>query len=148
MSDGAPTTAKPLRIATWNVNSINARLGNVVAWLRAAEPDIVLLQEIKCLDDGFPRLEIEALGYMAATHGQKGYNGVAILSRQPIDQVTTGLPGNPEDFAGTLRRGKNCGAACRLDLSAQRQSRWDRKILVQARLDGTAAPAPRQVAGG
>jgi exodeoxyribonuclease-3 len=84
-------------IATWNVNSVNARLPNVVEWLQAALPDIVLLQEIKCQDAAFPSLAFEALGYEVATHGQKSYNGVAILSRRPISDVARGLPGDPTD---------------------------------------------------
>ncbi|SMF14381.1 exodeoxyribonuclease-3 [Tistlia consotensis] len=85
------------KIATWNVNSIKARLPNVLDWLREAEPDVVLLQEIKCQDDAFPRLEIEALGYRCAVHGQKSYNGVAILSKEPLEQVSSGLPGDAAD---------------------------------------------------
>lgn len=84
-------------IATWNVNSVNARLANVLEWLGAAKPDIVLLQEIKCLDAAFPREPIEDLGYNVATHGQRTYNGVAILSRRPIEDVVRGLPGDPAD---------------------------------------------------
>jgi len=84
-------------IATWNVNSIKARLPNVLAWLKSAAPDIALLQELKCIDDNFPRLEIEDLGYNVVTHGQKTYNGVAILSKSPIEDVMTGLPGNDGD---------------------------------------------------
>jgi len=86
-----------MKIATWNVNSIKARLPNVLAWARAASPDILLLQEIKTVDDGFPRIEFEDLGYNVATHGQKTYNGVAILSKRPIDDVSRGLPGDPDD---------------------------------------------------
>ena len=86
-----------MKIATWNVNSVKARLDNVLDWLRTAEPDVVLLQEIKTVDDGFPRLEIESLGYQCAVHGQKSYNGVAILSRHPIEDVTRGLPGDDSD---------------------------------------------------
>ena len=86
-----------MKIATWNVNSIKARLPNVLDWLSTAEPDVVLLQEIKTVDDGFPRLEIEALGYRCAVHGQKSYNGVAILSKEPAEDVLCGLPGDPED---------------------------------------------------
>lgn len=85
------------RIATWNVNSVRARLPRVLEWLKEAAPDVALLQEIKCVDDGFPRLEIEDLGYNVATHGQKNFNGVAILSKKPIEDVTTGLPGDPDD---------------------------------------------------
>jgi len=84
-------------IATWNVNSVKARLPNVLAWLKAAKPDVALLQELKCIDDNFPRLEIEDLGYNVVTHGQKTYNGVAILSKSPIEDVVTGLPGNDGD---------------------------------------------------
>lgn len=84
-------------IATWNVNSINARLPNVLEWLAAAKPDIVLLQEIKCQDAAFPREAVEDQGYNVATHGQKSYNGVAILSRRPLEDVVRGLPGDPDD---------------------------------------------------
>src|SRR3546814_18420865 len=86
-----------LSIATWNVNSIKARLPNVLAWLQSAQPDVALLQELKCIDDNFPRLEIEALGYHLAVHGQKAYNGVAILSKSPLANVLCGLPGNDGD---------------------------------------------------
>src|SRR5687767_13696823 len=84
-------------IATWNVNSVNARLPNVLEWLGSAVPDILLLQKIKCQDAAFPKEAIEDLGYNVATHGQKSYNGVAILSRRPIEDVTCGLPGDPAD---------------------------------------------------
>jgi exodeoxyribonuclease-3 len=86
-----------MKIATWNVNSINARLPNILAWLDAAQPDIVLLQETKCVNEAFPALEIEARGYNLALHGQKTYNGVAILSKFPLEDVHTGLAGAPED---------------------------------------------------
>ncbi len=85
------------KIATWNVNSIKARLPNVLDWLKEAEPDVVLLQEIKCQDEAFPRLEIESLGYRCAVHGQKSYNGVAILSKQPLEEVSARLPGDEAD---------------------------------------------------
>ena len=84
-------------IATWNVNSINARLPNVLDWLRRAKPDIVLLQEIKCQDAAFPTEAVGDLGYNVATLGQKSYNGVAILSLQPLEDVTPGLPGDLAD---------------------------------------------------
>jgi exodeoxyribonuclease-3 len=86
-----------MKIATWNVNSIKARLPNALAWLESAAPDVVLLQEIKTVDDGFPRLEIEALGYACAVHGQKSYNGVAILSKRGLEDVSAGLPGDDGD---------------------------------------------------
>ena len=87
-----------LKIATWNVNSVRQRIGNLTDWLRSAAPDIVCLQEIKCMDEAFPASEIEALGYNVAVHGQKTFNGVAILSRLPLDEVTRGLPGDEEDL--------------------------------------------------
>ena len=71
-----------MRIATWNVNSVNARLENLLAWLEEAEPDVACLQEIKCVDEKFPA-SLRALGYNVATHGQKTYNGVAMLSKHP-----------------------------------------------------------------
>ena len=83
-----------MQIATWNVNGIKARIDNVLAWLKEASPDIACLQEIKSVDEGFPALEIEALGYNVATHGQKGFNGVAILSKLPFDEVNKRLPGD------------------------------------------------------
>jgi exodeoxyribonuclease-3 len=85
-----------LRIATWNVNSIRQRLGQVLTYLKETSPDALCLQEIKCLDQAFPRAEIEELGYNVATHGQKGFNGVAILSKRPFE-TKPGLPGDPND---------------------------------------------------
>jgi len=86
-----------MRIATWNVNSIRQRLDHLLTWLREREPDIVCLQEIKCLDEAFPREPIETLGYNVVTHGQKTFNGVALLSRLPFDETTPGLAGDPGD---------------------------------------------------
>ena len=86
-----------MRIATWNVNSIKQRTENLAAWLKERQPDIVCLQETKCVDEGFPREPFEALGYNVAIHGQKAFNGVAILSKLPFDEVTPRLPGDPED---------------------------------------------------
>lgn len=86
-----------MKIATWNVNSIKARLHAVTAWLEAEKPDIACLQEIKTVDDGFPRLEIEAMGYHVETHGQKSYNGVALLSKYPLEDIRRGLPGDDSD---------------------------------------------------
>ena len=81
-----------LRIASWNINGVKARLPVLLDWLKQAEPDIVALQEIKSVDEQFPRLEIEALGYHVETHGQKGFNGVALLSRSSPLEVMRGLP--------------------------------------------------------
>lgn len=84
-------------IATFNVNSITARLPNVLVWLDSAKPDIVLLQELKCIDEAFPTMEIAERGYQIATHGQKTYNGVAILSKLPLQEISRGLPGDDSD---------------------------------------------------
>jgi exodeoxyribonuclease-3 len=86
-----------MRIATWNVNSIKQRIDNLTAWLGERAPDIVCLQETKCVDDAFPREPIEALGYNVAVHGQKTFNGVAILSKFKLDEVTARLPGDADD---------------------------------------------------
>ncbi len=85
-----------LRIATWNVNSVRQRIGHLLDYLREAGPDVLCLQEIKCLDEQFPRMEIESLGYNVETHGQKTFNGVAILSKRPFE-VARGLPGDEND---------------------------------------------------
>src|SRR5271166_1654085 len=85
-----------LRIATWNVNSIRQRLPHLLDYLKEVQPDALCLQEIKCLDEQFPRLEVEELGYNVETHGQKGFNGVAILSKRPME-VARGLPGDDAD---------------------------------------------------
>ena len=84
-------------IATWNVNSIRARLPSVLKWLSENQPDVLLLQEIKTISDGFPTLEIEDLGYNCAVSGQKSYNGVAILSKYPLEDVRSGLPSDDSD---------------------------------------------------
>lgn len=86
-----------MRIATWNVNSVRQRLDSLLAFLEQARPDVLCLQEIKCLDEAFPRAEIEALGYHVETLGQKTFNGVAILSRLPLEDIRRGLPGDPAD---------------------------------------------------
>jgi exodeoxyribonuclease-3 len=93
----AGASSDAMRIATWNVNSIKQRLDNVLAWLAEAEPDIVCLQETKTVDAAFPREPIEALGFNLAVHGQKTFNGVAILSKFAFDEVTPGLPGEDGD---------------------------------------------------
>jgi exodeoxyribonuclease-3 len=82
-----------MRVATWNVNGVRARLDFVKHWLEARQPDVVGLQELKVSDEGFPAAELEALGYRAAVHGQKSWNGVAVLTREPAELLQTGLPG-------------------------------------------------------
>ncbi|MDA5193308.1 exodeoxyribonuclease III [Govanella unica] len=86
-----------MKIATWNVNSVKARLPNVLTWLSDAAPDVVVFQETKTVDVDFPRFEFEALGYHLEIHGQKSYNGVAILSRHPLEDVLIRLPGDDSD---------------------------------------------------
>lgn len=81
-----------MKIATWNINGIKARHDNLIEWLKQESPDVACLQEIKSVDENFPREAIEALGYNLETHGQKSFNGVAILSKIPFDEVTRGLP--------------------------------------------------------
>ena len=91
--------AMALRIATWNVNSVRTRLDQVAGWLKAEGPDVLCLQETKVADELFPHAAFEALGYRAVISGQKAYNGVAILSRLPIEDVRVGfaalLPDDP-----------------------------------------------------
>lgn len=86
-----------MKIATWNVNSAKARLPNITEWLTQAAPDVVLFQEIKCETASFPAAAFEELGYQVHAVGQKAYNGVAILSRTPVTDIITRLPGEPED---------------------------------------------------
>ncbi len=87
-----------IRIAVWNVNSIRARLPLVLKWLAESRPDIALLQETKCEDAAFPTLEVGDVGYNVAVAGQKTYNGVAVLSKRPIDEVAAHrLPGDETD---------------------------------------------------
>lgn len=86
-----------MKIATFNINGVKARAEALCAWLDEAAPDVVLLQEIKSVDEGFPRELFEDRGYRVETHGQKSFNGVGILSKLPLEDVTRGLPGDPED---------------------------------------------------
>jgi exonuclease III len=121
-----------------------SRRGSTISrsWLKESDPDIACLQEIKSVDEGFPRLELEALGYHVETHGQKGFNGVAILSKQSPDEVNRGLPGDDSDEQARFIEAvfsTDSGVARGLALSAQRQSGRHRKISLQAALDGTAS---------
>lgn len=86
-----------MKLAAWNVNSVKVRLPQLLDWLAAAQPDAVCLQELKTEETGFPRDALEAAGYACAVHGQKTYNGVAILSRSPLRDVATGIPGLADD---------------------------------------------------
>lgn len=84
-------------IATWNVNSVRQRLDHLLTFLKEAGPDVLCLQELKATDDAFPRSQVEALGYHVETHGQKTFNGVALLSRTRLEDVRRGLPGDAGD---------------------------------------------------
>ena len=86
-----------MKIATFNINGVKARIDTLTAWLQDSAPDVAVLQETKSVDEGFPRQAIEDLGYNVETHGQKGFNGVAILSKLPLEDVTRGLPGDDTD---------------------------------------------------
>lgn len=86
-----------MKIATFNINGIKARIEALPKWLDEAQPDVALLQEIKSVDDAFPREIFEERGYNVETHGQKSFNGVAILSKLPLEDVTRGLPGDDTD---------------------------------------------------
>ena len=90
-----------MRVATWNINGLRARLDFVRIWLRERRPDVVALQELKLTDDRFPHDEVETEGYRAVSHGQKSWNGVAILCRREIDVTQRGLPGQ-EDLGARL----------------------------------------------
>ena len=86
-----------MKIATWNINGVKARIDTVLEWLKEAQPDIACFQEIKSIDENFPREAIEELGYNVATHGQKSFNGVALLSKLPLEDIERGLPGDDSD---------------------------------------------------
>ena len=86
-----------MKLATFNINGIKARIDALPAWLSAAQPDVVCLQEIKSVDEGFPREIFEAMGYQVETHGQKSFNGLAILSKLPLEAISRGLPGDDTD---------------------------------------------------
>ena len=85
-----------MKIATWNVNSLKVRLPQVLDWLRDQEPDLLALQETKLIDPDFPTLDLAGAGYQAAFSGQKSYNGVAVLSRLPLGEILSDLPGSSD----------------------------------------------------
>src|SRR5436190_10416037 len=86
-----------MKIATWNVNSINVRMPQLAGWLNAADPDVVCVQETKCVDEAFPHQQLLDLGYHTAFYGQRSYNGVAILSKEEPKDVVKGFPGDDEE---------------------------------------------------
>ncbi|MFW6161436.1 MAG: exodeoxyribonuclease III [Planctomycetota bacterium] len=145
-----------MRIATWNVNSVRARLDRVLAWLAAQQPDVLCLQELKCTDDAFPFEAIRGAGYRAAVHGQKTYNGVAILSRCEPQDVETGLGDTVDDpqarlIAATVG-GVRILSAYVPNGSVVGSEKWAYKLQWLARLrehlDGRCDPAERLVLCG
>ncbi len=95
-----------MKVATWNVNALRARLDFVLHWLEARQPDVVGMQELKLTDEQFPHAELKDAGYHAVARGQKGWNGVAILSREPVEVVHTGLPGAAGEMGARLISGR------------------------------------------
>ena len=95
-----------MKIVTWNVNSTKARHERLLSWLERHNPDVLCLQELKCVEENFPALEVRGLGYHFAAYGQKTYNGVAIISRHPIDEVTRGFDDGVQDPQARLITGK------------------------------------------
>ena len=119
----------------------------LLSWLEEAAPDVALLQEIKSVDEAFPREPIEALGYNVETHGQKGFNGVAILSKHPLEDVTRGLPGDPDDeqarwIEATVVGDRNAARICGLYLPNGNPSpgpKYDYKLAWMERLQSRGA---------
>jgi exodeoxyribonuclease-3 len=107
---GKPVRKRRLRVASYNVNGINPRLNVLTRWLKAFRPDVVAVQELKCTDEDFPSEAIEALGYSAIWHGQKSWNGVAILSRvgEPVE-TRRGLPDDPDPSHSRYIEAAVCG---------------------------------------
>ena len=101
-----------MRIATWNVNSVGARLPRLLDWLETTAPDVVCLQETKCADTAFPRAEVERLGYETAAHGDGRWNGVAVLSRAGLTDVQPGLPGDPGYPTPDVHEARAVAATC------------------------------------
>ncbi|MFV0475650.1 MAG: exodeoxyribonuclease III [Pikeienuella sp.] len=136
-----------MRIATFNINGVKARLPALIDWLREAAPDVTLLQEIKSVDEGFPREPIEDLGYNVETHGQKGFNGVAILSKRPIEDVVRGLPGDESDeqarwIEATISGDRGAARVCCLYLPNGNPApgpKYDYKLAWMRRLEMRAA---------
>ncbi|MEM7508537.1 MAG: exodeoxyribonuclease III [Pseudomonadota bacterium] len=135
-----------MKIATFNINGIKARLPALLDWLRESAPDVALLQEIKSVDEGFPRIEIEELGYNVETHGQKGFNGVAILSKFPLEDISRGLPGDDADeqarfIEATVTGGAGAVRVCGLYLPNGNPTpgpKYDYKLAWMERLEAHA----------
>ncbi|GAA6175132.1 exodeoxyribonuclease III [Sulfitobacter pacificus] len=135
-----------MKIATFNINGIKARIDALPAWLDAASPDVVMLQEIKSVDEAFPAEVFEQRGYNVYTHGQKSFNGVAILSKHPLEDVTRGLPGDDSDeqarwIEATVIGEKDAVRICGLYLPNGNPApgpKFDYKLAWMARLEDRA----------
>ena len=136
-----------MKIASFNINGVKARLPALLDWLRDAHADVVVLQELKATDDQVPRLEIEDMGYNLETHGQKGFNGVAILSKLPIEDVRRGLPGDETDEQARWIEASVAGVrVCGLYLPNGNPApgpKYDYKLAWMDRLQARAARADR-----
>ena len=99
-----------MKIASFNINGIKARAPALIKWLKESKPDVALLQEIKSIDEDFPKEIFEDLGYNVETHGQKSFNGVAILSKYPLREITRGLPGDKSDEQARWIEGTICAS--------------------------------------
>ena len=131
-----------MKLATYNLNGIRARLPRLLEWLEREKPDVACLQELKCADESLPIADIEAAGYGAVWHGQKGFNGVAILARATRPScAASGFRATPTTRTAATSRRKCDGADRRLALSAQRQSGRHREVRLQAQVDGAAGRA-------
>ena len=135
-----------MKIATFNINGIKARIEALPRWLDEAQPDAVVLQEIKSVDEAFPREVIEDRGYNLETHGQKSFNGVAILSKWPLEDVTRGLPGDDADeqarYIEATVMGRQAIRICGLYLPNGNPApgpKYDYKLAWMARLQARAA---------
>ena len=139
-------TGQPMKIASFNINGIKARFEALSAWLDEFKPDVALLQEIKSVDEGFPREHFEDMGYRVETHGQKGFNGVAILSRLPLEDVSRGLPGDETDeqarwIEATVMGDKRAVRVCGLYLPNGNPApgpKYDYKLAWMARMEAHA----------
>lgn len=132
-----------MQIVTYNINGVKARIETLLTWLKEASPDVVAVQEIKSVDENFPRELIEELGYRVETHGQKSFNGVAILSKLPLEDVTRGLPGDDSDeqarwIEATVMGDKTAVRLCALYLPNGNPApgpKYDYKLAWMARLE-------------
>jgi exodeoxyribonuclease-3 len=122
-----------MKIATWNINGVKARLESALTYLRQESPDVICLQEIKSVDENFPATAFEDLGYNVATHGQKGFNGVAILSKLPLDEVTPRLPGDADDEQARYLEATVSVAAGVLKVAFTYKLAWIKRLAQHAR---------------